>query len=154
MSTSDRTRHQYSDEPREILLVEDHSGDVRLLREAFSETNTQTKIHVVNDGEAAITFLKRASAYESEPVPELVLLDLNLPGRGGREVLEDVREDLQIDQLPVIILTSSEDSEDVVQCYEAAANAYLTKPTSLDNFVSMVETIERFWFSHARLPPM
>ncbi len=145
---------QQSDEPVEILLAEDNPGDVRLLREAFEVTRIETTFHVVNTGEDAEDFLKGRGDHEGASLPDIVLLDLNLPGKDGYDVLEVIREDERLQSLPVLILTSSTAEEDVRRCYAADANAYLTKPTGMEDFQDVVRAVERFWFRQARLPPV
>ena len=140
-----------TDEPIEILLVEDNPGDVRLTREAFRATDRETTFEVVTDGERAVEFVSRSS---DRSLPDLVLVDLNLPGRNGCAVIEAIREDPQLGCLPVIVLTSSRDEEDVARSYDARANAYLTKPTDPAEFVALARRIEEFWFDRARLPPV
>ena len=140
-----------TDGPIEILLVEDNPGDVRLTKEAFRATDRETTFEVVTDGESAVEFVSRTS----EPsLPDLVLVDLNLPGRNGCAVIEAIREDPQFQYLPVIVLTSSEDGEDVARSYDVRANAYLTKPTDPAEFVALAKRVEEFWFDRARLPPV
>ena len=141
-----------SDEPITILLVEDNPGDVRLTREAFEAANFEHRLHVVPTGDDAIDFLTHQGEHATAPYPDLVLLDLNLPGKNGDEVLGSIRENPQLTRLPVLMLTSSVASEDIVACYEATANAYLTKPSDFDEFVSLVKALERFWIGQARLP--
>ncbi|WP_226011377.1 response regulator [Halomicrobium salinisoli] len=143
---------QQSDEPVEILLAEDNPGDVRLLREAFEVTGIETTFHVVNTGEAAEDFLKGQGDYEGSSLPDIVLLDLNLPRKDGYDVLETIRDDDRLQYLPVLILTSSSAEEDIQRCYAADANAYLTKPTGMDDFRDVVRAVERFWLKQARLP--
>ena len=141
-------------EPTDVLLVEDDPHDVRLLREAFetTERNRETRLHAATSGTDAVTFLTRSVESDSVSAPNLVVLNPKLPGRGGLEVLETITDDPRLRRLPVVILTGSDDADDIARCYEARANAYLTKPSNLDEFVSLVETIERFWLGHAVLP--
>ena len=143
-----------SDKPTEILLVEDNPADVRLITEAFAATDRETSLRTINDGYDALHHLKRTATVESDRLPDLALVDLYLPGKDGCELLEAIRDDPHLQRLPVIILTSSDDDGDVVRCYEATANAYLTKPTTHDEFVSLVEALEQFWCEQARLPPL
>lgn len=151
---SSGSSRRYSTKPVDILLVEDNPGDVRLVREAFAmtETSSETVLHVVNSGDDAVKFLRQVAEYATVPFPDLVLMDLNLPGRDGCDVLETIRDDPQLRQLPVIMVTGSGAREDVVRCYNARANAYLTKPTDPDEFASVVEAVKRFWLEQARLP--
>jgi CheY-like chemotaxis protein len=140
-------------EPIDILLVEDNPGDVRLTEEAFKEGYINNELHVVWDGEEALDFLFRRGDYQDAPCPNIVLLDLNLPKIDGHEVLEEIRNDDDLNRLPVVVLTSSDAQEDVVESYELNSNAYLTKPVTPDDFVDLVETFEEFWFTMVRLPP-
>ncbi|MCU4740546.1 response regulator [Halobacteria archaeon AArc-m2/3/4] len=143
-----------SDELIDILLVEDNPGDVRLVREAFAEADFEVSLHTIANGDDAVEFLTAKTTDEPVSVPDLVLLDLNLPGRDGCAVLEAIREDSQLACLPVIMLTSSSAEEDIARCYGASVNAYLTKPTAPDEFVSLIEILESFWFERVRLPPI
>lgn len=136
---------------REVLLVEDNPGDARLTREAFAATDGDHTLRAVTTGEDAVAFLERRAREEA--LPDLVLLDLNLPGIDGGTVLERIRASPELRRLPVIVLTSSDDDEDVAASYRRAANAYLTKPIAPDDLVSMIGSLETFWFDRARLPP-
>jgi two-component system, chemotaxis family, response regulator Rcp1 len=138
----------------EILLVEDNPGDVRLTREALKEGKVRNNLHVVEDGVKAVAFLRREAPYENAVRPDLVLLDLNLPKKGGREVLEEVKGDPVLRNIPVVILTSSQAEQDIVRAYDLHANCYITKPVDLDQFITVVKTIEDFWFSIVKLPPI
>ncbi|AFO59186.1 MULTISPECIES: response regulator [Natrinema] len=149
MSDSDSFRA----EPAQILLVEDNPGDVRLTKEAFKQGRIENDLHVVSDGTEALDFLGRQGPYTDAPRPDLVLLDLNLPGKDGAEVLEELKADPVLRSIPVIVLTSSRAEEDVVKSYELHANAYLTKPVDPDEFIETVRAFEKFWFSVVRLPP-
>lgn len=142
------------DEPVEVLLVEDNLGDIRLTQEAFEGVDSETKLHPVTDGDDALEFLTRRADDDAPSLPDIVLLDLNLPGRDGCEVLEAIRDDRRLHTLPVLMLTSSGDSRDIERCYGAHANAYLTKPTDIDEFASLVKAVEGFWFERATLPPV
>lgn len=139
------------DDAIDILLVEDNPGDVRLTREAFKTADHEVSLHTVANGDDAVAYLRRSAASS---LPDLVLLDLNLPGRHGCEVLEEMRNDPQLDHLPVIVLTSSKAEEDIIRCYDASVNAYLTKPTAPDEFISLIDSIEEFWLRKAELPPI
>jgi CheY-like chemotaxis protein len=141
-------------EPRliEVLLVEDDPGDVLLTREAFEHQKVANRLHVVNNGEDAITFLRKEGAYADAPDPDLVLLDLNLPGMHGREVLMAVKEDPRLQTIPVVVLTTSEAEEDVLRSYQLHANAYVTKPDDFDRFMAVVRAIDDFFVSVVRLP--
>ena len=137
----------------EILLAEDNPGDVRLTEKALEHGNILNNLHVVNNGVEAIKYLRREGENDEEPRPALVLLDLNMPKKDGREVLEDMKADPELRRVPVVVLTSSEAEEDVVRSYELNANAYLTKPVDFDGFVDIVKRIEDFWFSVVKMPP-
>ena len=139
--------------PIEILLVEDNPGDARLTREALSHSKVRNNLHHARDGEEAMAFLRHEGPFSSAPTPDLVLLDLNLPRRDGREVLEDMKNDKQLMHIPVVILTSSEAEEDVLRSYRLHANCFITKPGDLDALTKVVEGIEQFWFTVVRLPP-
>lgn len=142
-------------EPIDVLIVEDDSHDVRRLREAFGtvETNRRTRLHVVSDGNGAVEFLHRAIDSPEDPVPNLVLLALALPTHDGLEVLQWLNDDPRLRRLPVIVLVDSPAPDDIAHCYEAQANACLTKPAELDGFIPLVESIDCFWLSQAQLPP-
>ena len=140
-------------EPIDILLVEDNPGDVRLVQEAFSTaSDLETKFTVFSDGVSAVEYLSDPSLADDQ-YPLLLLLDLNLPRMDGFEVLEAIQDDPGLSRLPVLVLTSSTDEDDVADCYERAANAYLTKPNGPDEFDALVEAVEHFWFETVRLPP-
>ena len=140
--------------PFEILLVEDNQADADLVVEALKETALPThRVSVVQDGEEAMAFLRREGRYQTAPVVDLVLLDLNLPRKDGREVLAELRQDERLTHLPVVILTSSEAERDLVQAYRLHANCFITKPLDLQQFFSVIQALERFWLSVARLPP-
>ena len=136
----------------EILLVEDSPGDVRLTREAFKDAKVHINMHVASDGAKAMAFLKREGEYASAPRPDLVLLDLNLPKKDGREVLEEIKESLQLKSIPVVVLTTSASEEDVLRSYLLHANCYITKPVGLEGFLKVVHSIDSFWLSVVRLP--
>lgn len=135
-----------------VLLVEDNPGDVRLTQEALKQGETEHVLEVVTDGEQALDYLRREDGYESARRPDLILLDLNLPKCDGREVLEEVKSDPELRRIPVVILTTSEATEDVQQAYQNQANCYITKPVDLDDFLTVVRSIEEFWLTTARLP--
>ena len=137
---------------REVLLVEDSPGDVRLTQEAFREANDAINLHVVFDGVEAMAFLRREGAYADAPRPELILLDLNLPKMDGREVLATVKADPSLKMIPTVILTTSEAEADIVKSYELQANCYLTKPAQWDAFESLVRSINDFWLTRVKLP--
>ena len=138
--------------PIEILLVEDNPGDARLAREAFAQGTVRTNMHHARDGEQAIAFLRRQSGFQDAPTPDLILLDLNLPRRGGREVLEDIKADPTLRQIPVVVLTSSQAQEDVLNSYRLHANCFITKPGDLETLIRVAQGIEEFWFKLVRLP--
>lgn len=137
----------------EILMVEDNPGDVRLTREAFKEGKVRNELFVVEDGVAALNFLYRRPPYEHAPRPDLILLDLNLPKKDGREVLATIKSDLSLKTIPVVILTTSQAEEDVIRAYHLSANCYVTKPVDFEQFMRIVQTIEQFWLTVVTLPP-
>ena len=139
--------------PIEVLMVEDNPGDVRLTREALRGGKIWNEIHVVMDGVAALDFLYRKPPYERAPRPDLVLLDLNLPKKDGREVLAAIKGDPNLKTIPVVILTTSQAEEDVIRAYNLNCNCYVTKPVDFDQFTRIVQTIEQFWLSVVTLPP-
>lgn len=138
--------------PIEILLVEDNPGDVILTEEAFSSAKIWNNIHVVRDGEEALAYLNNEAGFEEAVRPDLILLDLNLPKVDGREVLDRVKTDTQLKRIPVVVLTSSEAEQDIIKTYDLHANSYVVKPINLDQFVSVVNAVENFWFSVVTLP--
>ena len=137
----------------EILLVEDNPGDADLAREALENSKVRNNLHVVGDGEAAMAFLRRHGKYAAAPRPDLVLLDLNLPKKDGREVLAEVKADDILKRIPVVILTTSKAEEDILKTYNLHANCYITKPIDLNQFIKVVQSIEEFWFTIVKLPP-
>jgi len=139
--------------PIEILLVEDNPGDVRLAVEALKDAKVNNRLHIVEDGVEAMAFLRREGKYSEVPRPDVVLLDLNLPRRDGREVLADIKDDPVLKRIPVVILTVSKAEEDVLRTYDLHANCYITKPIDLDQFIRVVKAIEDFWLTIVRLPP-
>lgn len=138
--------------PVEILLVEDSPGDVRLIRETLRETKILNRVSVVEDGVEAIAFLEREGDFADVPRPNLILLDLNLPRKNGHEVLEEIKADERFRSIPVVILTSSEEEQDIVRAYDHHANCYVTKPVGLDQFGEIVRSLENFWLSVVELP--
>jgi CheY-like chemotaxis protein len=136
----------------EILLVEDNPGDVLLTQEAFREGRLAHRLSVVEDGEEAIQFLRREGAYEFAPKPDLILLDLNLPKKDGRELLAEIKEDPALRYIPIIVLTTSDAEQDVWKAYKLHANCYLTKPVDLDDFIRKIRSFEDFWLTVVRLP--
>jgi two-component system, chemotaxis family, response regulator Rcp1 len=139
--------------PVEILLVEDNPGDVRLTAEGLREGKIRNNLSVVGDGIEAMAFLHREGQYGDAPRPDLILLDLNLPRKDGREVLAEIKVDEDLRRIPVVILTTSSAEQDIVRTYDLAANCYVTKPLDFEAFVEVVKSIEEFWFSIVRLPP-
>ena len=138
--------------PIEILLVEDNPGDVRLTIEALKEAKVINHLTVVKDGVVALTFPRRQGSYTAAPRPHLIVLDLNLPRKDGREVLADIKADDNLKRIPVVVLTTSQDEQDVLKSYNLHANCYITKPVDLDQFVRVVRSIEDFWLGIVVLP--
>jgi CheY-like chemotaxis protein len=136
----------------EILLVEDSPGDVRLTQEVLKEAKVRNQLHVVGDGAEAMTFLRREGKYADAPRPDLILLDLNLPKKDGREVLCEIKSDENLRRIPVVILTISKSEEDVFKSYDLHANCYITKPVDLNQFLRVVKSIEDFWLTIVKLP--
>jgi CheY-like chemotaxis protein len=139
-------------QPIEVLLVEDDPGDVLLIREAFDDNKVHNNLNVVSDGEQALQFLRREGEHAGAARPDLVLLDLNLPRKDGREVLAEVKQDPELRTIPIVVLTTSEAEEDVLKSYQLHANAYVTKPVDFERFVSIVRQIDDFFVSVVRLP--
>ena len=139
--------------PVEILLVEDNPGDVRLTKEALKEGKVYNNLHWAKDGVEALEFLKRQGKHAKAPRPDIILLDLNLPKKDGREVLALIKKDSDLKQIPVVVLTTSEAEEDVLKSYELHANCYVTKPVDLEKFIHVVQSIDRFWLTVVTLPP-
>ncbi len=139
--------------PVEILLVEDNPGDVRLTREALREGKVYSNLHWAKDGVEALEFLRRQGPHRDAPRPDIILLDLNLPKKDGREVLSDIKNDDALKHIPVVVLTTSKAEEDVLRSYELHANCYVTKPVDLDKFIVVVKSIDRFWLTVVTLPP-
>ena len=140
-------------EPMEILLVEDNVRDARLAVETLKDSKIHNNLYHVKDGVEAIDFLRQRGEYAGVPVPDLILLDLNLPRKDGREVLEEIKEDDELKLVPVVVLTTSEAERDLVRSYDLHANAYVVKPLDLDRFIEVVQAIEDFWFAIVKLPP-
>ena len=137
----------------QILLVEDNPGDVRLTQEALREGKVHNELSVVGDGVDALAFLRREGGFADAPKPDLILLDLNLPRKDGREVLEELKADPDLRRIPVVVLTTSKAEEDVIRSYDLHANCYITKPVDLDQFIHVVQSIEDFWLTIVKLPP-
>ena len=138
----------------DILLVEDNPGDVRLTQEALNEGRIANKLHVVNDGVEAIEFLSKTGKHRNAIIPDLILLDLNLPKMNGLEVLEKIKNDPELKLIPVIILTTSQSDNDVHASYAMHVNCFVSKPVEYDSFMNVVKSIEDFWFTIVKLPPM
>ena len=138
--------------PVKILLVEDNPGDVRLIEEALREGRVHASLRVVEDGVEALAFLRRQGRYARAIRPDLVLLDLSLPKKNGREVLADIKNDPHLRRIPVVVLTTSEAEQDVIESYDLHANCYITKPMDLAQFIKVVQSIEDFWFTIVKLP--
>ena len=139
--------------PIEILLVEDNLGDADLAREALEGSKFNNDLHVVDDGEKAMAFLRREGPYVDAPRPGLILLDLNLPRKDGRQVLAEIKADNDLKRIPVVILTTSSAEKDVLKSYDLHANCFITKPIDLNQFLNVVKAIEDFWLSIVVLPP-
>ena len=137
----------------EVLLAEDNPGDVRLTRDALSGSRMRINLNVAANGEEALAYLRRQGKYAEAPRTQLLLLDLNMPKKDGREVLVEMRKDPGLDCIPVVVLTTSEAEEDIVRSYKLHANAYISKPTYADQFTTVVKSIEEFWMNVAKLPP-
>ena len=138
--------------PVKILLVEDNPGDVRLTEEAFKENKVCNRLNVARDGLEAIAFLRRAGEHADAPRPDLILLDLNLPKKDGREVLAEIKQDPSLKSIPVVILTTSKAEEDIIKSYHLHANCYITKPVDLEQFITVVKSIQDFWLTIVKLP--
>ena len=135
-----------------LLLVEDNPGDIKLIQETLKENRFLTELTVITDGEEALNFLKRRGEYEFEPHPDLILLDLNLPKLNGQEILAEIKKDEELKRIPVIVLTSSTEENDIYKSYNLNANCYISKPVDLDNFIKVIRSIENFWLTIVKLP--
>ncbi len=144
---------QNSGKPIEILLIEDNPGDMRLTLEALKEGKVLNHLSVVGDGIEAMAFLRRTGRYASAPRPDLIMLDLNLPKKDGREVLALIKADEKLRRIPIIVLTTSEAEEDILRAYNLNANCYITKPVDLDQFIRVIRSIQDFWLTIVKLPP-
>jgi chemotaxis family two-component system response regulator Rcp1 len=142
-----------SGQPLEVLLVEDSPGDVRLTQEALKDAKVHINLRVVRDGIDAMAFLTREGEYATVPRPDLILLDLNLPRKDGREVLKEIKENPELKSIPVVVLTTSASEADILRSYLLHANCYITKPVNLDGFLTVVKSIDNFWLSIVKLPP-
>ena len=138
--------------PIQILLVEDSPGDVRLTRETLKDAKVLNHLNVVGDGEEAMAFLRRDAPHADAPRPDLILLDLNLPKKDGREVLAEIKSDSQLRRIPVVVLTTSAAEQDILESYDLHANCYITKPVDLDQWMTVVKSIEDFWLTIVKLP--
>jgi chemotaxis family two-component system response regulator Rcp1 len=138
--------------PIEILLVEDNPADVRLTEEAFRDNKILNRLNVVGDGVEAMAYLNGTGAYQGRNMPDIVLLDLNLPRKDGREVLREMKNDDELKKIPVVVLTTSRAEEDILRSYELHANCYVTKPVDFQQFADVVRSIEHFWFKVVKLP--
>ncbi len=138
--------------PVEILLVEDNEGDVGLVEEVFEDAKIRNTLHVAEDGEEAMLFLNKEKPFLNAPTPDIILLDLNLPQKDGREVLEEIKTDDKLKRIPVVVLTTSKAEEDIVRSYDLHANSYITKPVDFDQFIRVIKSIEDFWLEVVRLP--
>ncbi|MFD0025227.1 response regulator [Streptomyces sp. NPDC058382] len=139
-------------QPIEVLLVEDDAGDELMTREAFEDNKIRNTLHVVRDGQEALDFLYRRGEHSGAPRPDLILLDLNLPKYDGRQVLERIKQDPELSLIPVVVLTTSSAEEDILRSYKLHANAYVTKPVDLDQFIAAVRQIDEFFVTVVRLP--
>ncbi|MBE9180319.1 response regulator [Oculatella sp. LEGE 06141] len=138
--------------PIEILLVEDNPGDVRLTQEVLRDGRVHNHLSVVSDGVEALAFLLKQGKYASVPRPDLILLDLNLPRRDGREVLQQIKNHHALKRIPVVVLTTSQAEEDIAKAYELHGNCYISKPVDLNQFIRVIRSIEEFWLTIVKLP--
>ena len=138
--------------PIEILLVEDNPGDIRLTQEVLKEGKVHNSLSIVENGVQAISFLRKENEYQDAPTPDLILLDLNLPKKDGREVLLDIKNDPELKKIPVVVLTTSQSEEDILKVYDLNANCYISKPVDFGQFIDVVKSIENFWLSIVKLP--
>lgn len=139
-------------QPLEILLVEDNPGDIRLIKEILKEGRINNNLNITEDGEEAMEFLRKEGEFANSPRPDLILLDLNLPKKDGREVLEEIKEDENLRRIPVVVLTTSTAEEDILKSYDMHANSYITKPVDFDQFIKVIKSIEDFWLEVVKLP--
>ncbi|MDJ0737691.1 MAG: response regulator [Nostocaceae cyanobacterium] len=137
----------------ELLLVEDNPGDVQLTQIALEDSKISVNLNVVEDGVEAMAFLRKEGKYANMPYPDIILLDLNLPKKDGREVLAEIKADNILKRIPVVVLTTSQAEGDILKAYNLSANCYITKPVDFDQFVKIVQSIESFWFTIVKLPP-
>jgi len=139
--------------PADILLIEDNPGDVRLAQETLKESKVSNQLHVVEDGVEALAYLRKKGKYREAVRPDLILLDLNLPKKDGKEVLAEIKEDPDLKRIPVVVLTISSDEADILKTYNLHANCYITKPVNINQFHKVVKAIDNFWFAIVKLPP-
>jgi two-component system response regulator len=137
----------------DILIVEDNDGDARLIREVLNDNKILSSLYVVRDGVEAMDFLNNKGKYKTSPQPDLIILDLNLPRKDGREVLAEIKNNEELKYIPIVIMTISQAEEDILKSYNLHANCYITKPIDLNQFIKVVKSIEEFWFSIVKLPP-
>jgi two-component system, chemotaxis family, response regulator Rcp1 len=137
----------------DILIVEDNPGDARLIREALNDNKFYSTLYIVSDGVEALAFLRNHGRYSDAPKPDLIILDLNLPRKDGREVLAEIKSDEEFMHIPVVIMTISQAEEDILKTYKLHANCYISKPIDLNEFIRVIKSIEEFWFSVVKLPP-
>lgn len=137
----------------DILIVEDNKGDARLIKEIFNESKLYNSLYFVSDGVEAMDFLRKIGKYANMPLPDLIILDLNLPKKDGREVLMEIKQDENLKHIPIVIMTISQADEDIIKSYNLHANCYVTKPIDLTQFMKVVKSIENFWFTIVKLPP-
>lgn len=138
--------------PVEILLVEDNEADIRLTKEGIKEAKIRNNLHIAKDGEEAMNFLQKRGSYRDAVTPDLILMDLNLPKKDGRELLREIKNDETLAPIPVVVLTTSEAEKDIIKSYKLHANCYVTKPMGLDQFVEVIKAIENFWLTIVKLP--
>ncbi len=143
---------QIDGRPIEILLVDDNPGDLRLTAEALKDSKIESRLHTAKDGMEAMAFLRRRGKYVGAPRPDLILLDLHMPGMNGRQVLAEIKEDSALKHIPVVILTGSREIDDIVKTYDLHANCYVTKPIDFEQFMAMVKSITNFWLTIVKLP--
>ncbi|MFQ5787008.1 MAG: response regulator [Thermodesulfobacteriota bacterium] len=144
--------NQRNNRPIEILLVEDNPGDVRLTKEALKDVKVCNKLIVAKDGVEAMNFLHRKGKYADMPRPDIILLDLNIPKKDGREVLAEIKADKSLRRIPVVVLTTSKAEQDILKTYNLHANCYITKPVDLEKFIKVVKSMQNFWFTVVKLP--
>ncbi len=137
----------------DILLVEDDAGDVELTKEGLLAAKMMVNLHVVDDGDKALRFLRKEPPYTAVPRPDIILLDLNMPRKNGKETLQEIKADAAFRAIPVLVLTTSEAEADIVKCYDLGANCYITKPIGFEAFTKVVGMIEEFWFTIVKMPP-